>query len=65
MSLFYKIGYALCWVVVFIGSYGFCVASYGFLVGGGLGWMPAGIFATIVSFAWPVVFFLIYKLFTS
>ncbi len=48
------IGYALgavTSVVTFIGAYVFCVASYGFLFGLGLGWLPSAILAGIVGWA--------------
>lgn len=38
-------------VVTFLGAWGYCAATYGFLFGFGLGWLPAGILAVIVGFA--------------
>jgi hypothetical protein len=43
-------------VVVFIGGWIYCLATYGFLLGGSLGWIPSGIAAsiagTIVRYLW-------------
>ncbi len=41
-------------VLTFIGAYIYCVATYGFLLGLGLGWLPSGILAMIVF--WGVAF---------
>jgi hypothetical protein len=35
--------------LTFIGAYIYCVATYGFLLGMGLGWLPSGILAAIVG----------------
>jgi hypothetical protein len=51
----YKIGYCVCWVITFLVCYIYCVASYGFLLGVSLGWLPSAIAATIISVFWPVV----------
>ena len=59
----YRIGYIICWILVFVGCWIYCIASYGFLLGVGLGWLPSGIVATITSFLWPIaVFGIIYFL---
>jgi hypothetical protein len=54
---------ALIGTVTFIGVYIYCIASYGFLFGFGLGWIPSGIVALIVSqvvrFLWGPIIFLI------
>ncbi len=50
----YWIGYKVCFVLVFLGSWIYCIASYGFLLGLGLGWLPSGILAAVVSFLWPL-----------
>ncbi len=49
--------------IVFIGSYIYCIAEYGYLFGVGLGWLPSGIVAIMTFFiaahAWvPIVFLL-------
>jgi uncharacterized protein YecT (DUF1311 family) len=46
------IGQGLGWLagaVTFIGGWIYCLATYGFLLGGSLGWIPAGIAASIVG----------------
>lgn len=44
------------WVVIFLGGYAYCIAVYGFLYGGALGWLPSGVVATAAvalwTFAW-------------
>ena len=37
--------------IAFLGSYCYCIATYGYLLGFGLGWLPSGILAFI---AWWV-----------
>jgi hypothetical protein len=41
---------ALVGIVTFFGCYIYCIVSYGFLFGLGLGWLPSGIVA-IAAFA--------------
>ncbi len=61
---------ALCAVltggVIFIGSWIYCVAEYGFLLGVGIGWLPSMIVAGIGAALWPILWagiaFFIYKL---
>jgi hypothetical protein len=59
----YETGYKVCFVLVFLGCWIYCIASYGFLLGVGLGWLPSGIVAAVVSFLWPLIFFAIFVLF--
>jgi hypothetical protein len=54
-AVVYFIGFALTGVLVFIGSWIYCIASYGFLLGFGLGWLPAIIIATLLGALWPIV----------
>ena len=46
-------------VVTFFGCWIYCISTYGFLLGVGLGWLPSGIVAAIVFpiawAAWPAV----------
>ena len=46
-------------LLVFIGSWIYCTAEYGFLFGFGLGWLPSAILAAIVfpimRYLWPFV----------
>lgn len=51
----YKVGYAISFVIVFLGCWIYCVATYGFLLGVGLGWFPSIIAAGIVSIFWPLL----------
>lgn len=58
----------LVWVLVFVGTWIGCIVNYGFLLGVGLGWLPAAIVATISALLWPlaliaiaVVVFLVYR----
>lgn len=51
----YYIGYWICFVLVFLGTWGYCISEYGFLLGVGLGWLPGLITAGIVSLLWPLV----------
>jgi len=47
-------------LLTFIGSWWYCAAEYGFLLGFGLGWLPSGIAAVLVYlatlFLWGLVF---------
>jgi hypothetical protein len=49
----YVFGFA-AGVVTFIGAWAYCVMTYGFVLGLGLGWFPAAICAGIVG--WATVF---------
>lgn len=51
----YWIGYRISFVLIFLGSWMYCIYSYGFLVGVGLGWLPSAIAAVLLAFFWPVV----------
>lgn len=42
-------------VPVFIGVWIYCIFAYGFLLGVGLGWLPAMIVAVIAGFLWPII----------
>lgn len=46
-------------VLTFIGGWIYCIAHYGFLLGVGLGWLPAAITAAVVAYflllAWGVI----------
>jgi hypothetical protein len=47
------IGQVLGYIVgllTFVGAYIYCIATYGFLLGLGLGWIPASIVAAIVGY---------------
>jgi hypothetical protein len=53
VAIGYVLG-AVAGVITFIGAYIYCIATYGFLFGLGLGWLPSGILAAIIG--WAVVF---------
>ena len=53
----YKLGAIITWLVIFLGSWIYCITNYGFLVGGGLGWIPAAITATVMCLFWPFCIF--------
>lgn len=53
----YAAGFALTGFVAFIASWIYCIATYGFLFGLGLGWLPSMILAVIVGAAWPLLLF--------
>ncbi len=49
---YFRVGFiigAVVAVVTFIGSWWYCAANYGFLLGFGLGWLPAAIAAAIAG----------------
>ena len=50
----YWLGYKISWVLIFISSWIYCIASYGFLLGVGLGWLPSLIVAFIGAFLWQI-----------
>lgn len=51
----YRIGFNITAIIVFIGSWIYCIATYGFLFGVGLGWLPSAIVAGIAGALWPVI----------
>jgi hypothetical protein len=51
----YKIGYCITFVLIFVGTWIYCIDSYGFLLGVGLGWLPSLITAGLLSFLWPLI----------
>ena len=50
----YIIGAAITGVLIFIGTWIYCIVSYGFLLGVGLGWLPALITAGVLCWFWPL-----------
>lgn len=54
MNAAYRFGAHLVWFAVFIGSWIYCIAHYGFLFGVGLGWLPSIIVASVAAALWPV-----------
>lgn len=45
----------LFWAVIFLGCYAYSIAVYGMPYGAGLGWIPAGIVATVAIAVWMLV----------
>ena len=50
----YVTGYWITWLLIFIGTWIYCIATYGFLLGVGLGWLAAGITAFVLAIFWPL-----------
>ncbi len=50
----YRVGIVITWVIIFACAWIYCIASYGFVLGLGLGWLPAIIAATVFCWFWPV-----------
>ncbi len=55
-GLIYGIGGFITFWVVFICSWIYCIAEYGFLLGVGLGWLPSAIVGVIAALLWPLLF---------
>ena len=51
----YELGSKITFFIVFVASWIYCIASYGYLLGVGLGWLPSLIVACIVAFLWPLL----------
>lgn len=41
--------------IVFVGSWIYCIVTYGYLLGFGLGWLPSLIVAFIAGITWPII----------
>ena len=54
MSDAYKIGYWITSVLTFFICWIYAIASYGFFLGLGLGWIPSIVIAVIVGALWPL-----------
>jgi len=54
-SDWYSIGFGITAFITFIGSWIYCIATYGFLLGVGLGWLPSIIVAVIAGVLWPLI----------
>jgi len=55
MLAFYYLGALVVGGLVFVGAWIYCIATYGFLFGVGLGWLPSAIVAVIAGFTWPLL----------
>lgn len=51
----YKVGFWITWTITFIASWIYCISTYGYLLGVGLGWLPSLIVATVAAFVWPLI----------
>lgn len=51
----YSSGFGITAFITFIGSWIYCIAKYGFLLGVGLGWLPSLIVAVIAGALWPLI----------
>ena len=51
----YGIGFRITAVLTFIISWLYCIATYGFLMGGAIGWIPSIILAVIIGAVWPLL----------
>jgi hypothetical protein len=51
----YQTGFAITAVLTFFISYVYCIFTYGFLFGVGLGWLPSLIVAVIAGLLWPLI----------
>lgn len=51
----YYTGAVITGFIVFIGVWIYAIASWGFLIGVTIGWLPAIISATILGLLWPLV----------
>jgi len=51
----YQLGATITGGIVFIISWLYAIASYGFFIGVGLGWIPSLMIAFIAGILWPLV----------
>ena len=56
----YEIGFGITAIITFIGCWIYAIASWGFLLGVGMGWIPSFFIAVIVGFLWPLVGLLLF-----
>jgi CheY-like chemotaxis protein len=55
VSTVYLKGAWITGVLTFIGCWMYAIATYGFLFGVGLGWLPSAIVAVIAAYLWPLL----------
>lgn len=55
----YGLGFYITAFITFIGSWIYCIAHYGFLLGVGLGWLPSIIVAVVAGLLWPLILLVI------
>lgn len=61
----YVIGAFLVGAVTFIGSWLYAASRFGWFIGIGLGWFPAGVIGVIVGVLWPVIALLAIAMFLA
>lgn len=54
VKFIYWVGYWITTVLLFLGLWIYCVASYGFIIGVLVVWLPSAIAAVLISFLWPL-----------
>lgn len=54
-SQWYNIGFIITALITFVGSWIYCIATYSFLLGVGLDWLPSLIVAYIAGLLWPLI----------
>ena len=52
---FYVAGAVIVGSITFVACWIYCIVTYGFLLGVGLGWLPSMITAFILGAVWPLV----------
>lgn len=57
--IYWYIGAWIVGVPTFIGTWIWCIAEYGFLLGVGLGWLPSIIVAVFAGALWPLIVILL------
>jgi CheY-like chemotaxis protein len=55
----YEVGAWITGILTFIVCWVYAIASYGFLLGVGLGWLPSAIVAVIAAYLWPLLLLLV------
>jgi len=51
----YQLGFWITAIVTFLGTWIYCICNYGFLLGVGIGWLPAAITGIVAGLFWPFV----------
>lgn len=51
----YRVGAWITGVITFFGSWIYAMASYGFFLGVGLGWIPSLVIAFLAALLWPLI----------
>ena len=51
----YPVGAYITGLITFVVTWIYCIATYGFLFGFGLGWLPSIILAYILGLLWPLI----------